>query len=216
MVWDPVGEGNQHLRYQIEMVQRRAARFVTGDWRTTSSVTALIKTLQWQTQEERRRQSRLIFLRKYCHKAIDITEPIVVRGRGVNINYQAINPRLRCYDNSFTPSTDETGTCCLPISERRQMPRNSKRNCYNSQNKHTLNFAKMMYYYVHANIYFHLIRFDCNFIKYRRKSLLQYYYYTQDIATCNEHVNKVNQRTLVWKRRQTSNEYSIILLRLQS
>ena len=105
VVWDPVGEGNQYLRYQIEMVQRRAARFVTGDWRTTSSVTALIKTLKWQTLEQRRRQSRLIFLHKYCHKAIDITEPIAVRGRGVNINYQAINPRLRCYDSSFTPST---------------------------------------------------------------------------------------------------------------
>ena len=70
VVWDPVGEGNQHLRYQIEMVQRRAARFVTGDWRTTSSVTALIKTLQWQTLEQRRRQSRLIFLHKYCIKLL--------------------------------------------------------------------------------------------------------------------------------------------------
>ena len=90
MVWDPVGEGNQHLRYQIEMVQRRAA---------------LIKTLQWQTLEQRRRQSRLIFLHKYCHKTIDITEPIAVRGRGVNINYQEINPRLRCYDSSFASST---------------------------------------------------------------------------------------------------------------
>ena len=98
VVWDPVGEGNQYLRYQIEMVQRHAARFVTGDWRTTSSVTALIKTLQWQTLEQRRQQSRLIFLHKYCHKAIDITEPIAVRGRGVN-------PRLRCYDSSFAPST---------------------------------------------------------------------------------------------------------------
>ena len=101
----PVGEGNQHLRYQIEMVQRHAARFVTGDWRTTSSVTEIIKTLQWQTLEQRRRQSRLIFLHKYCHKDIDITEPIAVRGRGVNINYQVINPRLRCYDSSFALST---------------------------------------------------------------------------------------------------------------
>ena len=87
------------------MVQRRAARFVTGDWRTTCSVTALIKTHQWQTLEKRRRQSRLIFLHKYCHKAIDITEPIAVRGRSVNINYQTINPRLRCYNSSFAPST---------------------------------------------------------------------------------------------------------------
>ena len=92
VAWDPVGEGNQHLRYQIEMVQRRAARFVTGDWRTTSSVPTLIKTLQWPTLEQRRQQSRLIFLHKYCHKAIDITEPFT------------INPCLRCYANSFVPS----------------------------------------------------------------------------------------------------------------
>ena len=56
VAWDPVGEGNQHLRYQIETVQRRAARFVYGDLGTTSSVTASIKTLQWQTLEQRRQQ----------------------------------------------------------------------------------------------------------------------------------------------------------------
>ena len=31
VVWDPAGEGNQQLNYQVEMVQRHAARFVTGD-----------------------------------------------------------------------------------------------------------------------------------------------------------------------------------------
>ena len=87
------------------MVQCRAARFVTGDWRTTSRVTALIKTLQWQTREQRIQQSRLIFLHKYCHKPIDITEPIAIRARAVNNNYQAINSCLWCYNNSFAPST---------------------------------------------------------------------------------------------------------------
>ena len=60
VAWDPDGEGNQHLQHQIEMIQRRAARFVTGDWRTTRSITALIKTIQWQTLEQGRQQSRLI------------------------------------------------------------------------------------------------------------------------------------------------------------
>ena len=134
VVWDPIGEGNQHLRYQIEMVQRRAARFVTGDWRTTNSVTALIKTLQWQTLEQRRRQSRLIFLHKYCHKAIDITEPIAVRGRGVNINYQAINPRLGCYDSSFAPST---------VRDWNVLPPDPKRDrCYEIQSE-TLTIHKI-------------------------------------------------------------------------
>ena len=31
VVWDPAGEGNQQLNYQVEMV-RLAARFMTGDW----------------------------------------------------------------------------------------------------------------------------------------------------------------------------------------
>jgi hypothetical protein len=105
VVWDPAGEGNQHLRYQVEMVQRRAARSVTGDWRTTSSVSEMIKTLGWETLENRRLQSRLSFLHSYCHKTIDIPETIATRARGVNINYQIINPVLRCYNNSFVPTT---------------------------------------------------------------------------------------------------------------
>jgi hypothetical protein len=36
VIWDPVTQKN--IR-ELEMVQRRAARFVTGDYRTTSSVT---------------------------------------------------------------------------------------------------------------------------------------------------------------------------------
>ena len=72
VVWNPVGEGNQPLRYQIEMGQRRVAWFVTGGWGTTCSETALIKTLQWQTLEQRRRQSRLIFLHTYCYTKLSI------------------------------------------------------------------------------------------------------------------------------------------------
>ena len=105
VAWDPVGEWNQQLRHQIEMVQHRAARFVTGDWRTTSSVSAMSNTLQWQTLEQRRLQSRLIFLHKYCYKAIHIKEPIAIRARNLNTNYQAIHSRLRCYENSFAPAT---------------------------------------------------------------------------------------------------------------
>ena len=74
-------------------------------WRTTSSVSAMINTLQWQTLEQRRLQSRLIFLHKYCYKAIDIKEPIAIRARNLNTNYQAIHSRLRCYENSFALAT---------------------------------------------------------------------------------------------------------------
>ena len=99
------------------MVQRRAARFVTGDWRTTSSVSAMINTLQWQTLEQRRLQSRLIFLHKYCYKTIDIKEPIAIRARNLNTNYQANHSRLRCYENSFAPATVRDWNALHPEAE---------------------------------------------------------------------------------------------------
>jgi hypothetical protein len=40
IIWDPVTQKN--IR-ELEMVQRRAARIVTGDYRTTSSVTRMLK-----------------------------------------------------------------------------------------------------------------------------------------------------------------------------
>ena len=94
VVWDPAGEGNQRLNYQVEIVQRRAARFVTGDWRETSSVSAMIKQLGWETLDTRRQKSRLMFMHKYCHEIVDIPEIIATRAGGENISFQAINPIL--------------------------------------------------------------------------------------------------------------------------
>ena len=105
VAWDPVGEGNLHLRNQIEMVQRRAARFAFSDWRWDSSPSTMIDRLNWQSLEERRQMSRIVFLHKYCHNEIDIREKIVMRSRGLNTKFQAINPRVRSYANSFVPLT---------------------------------------------------------------------------------------------------------------
>ena len=46
-VWD-----HQFLIYKIEMVQRRAARWVLSDCRFQSSVTAMIDELGWATLEQ--------------------------------------------------------------------------------------------------------------------------------------------------------------------
>ena len=43
VVWDPITQKDTH---KIEMVQRRAARFVYGDYRTTNSVTSMLNSLQ--------------------------------------------------------------------------------------------------------------------------------------------------------------------------
>ena len=43
IIWEPVTQKN--IR-ELEMVQRRAAHFVTGDYRTTSSVTQMLEALR--------------------------------------------------------------------------------------------------------------------------------------------------------------------------
>ena len=60
-VWDP---HHKFLIRKIEMVQRRAARWVLSDYRLQSSVTAMIDELGWVTLEQRCRRNRLIQLYK--------------------------------------------------------------------------------------------------------------------------------------------------------
>ena len=60
-VWDP------HLAKDInklENIQRRSARFVKGDYRTTSSVTQMLQELGWQDLQSRRRDLRFALLYK--------------------------------------------------------------------------------------------------------------------------------------------------------
>ena len=58
-VWDPMTQN--HIK-EIEMVQRRAARFGVGDFRTTVSVSKMLESLEWQTMEQRRKQAKLCVL----------------------------------------------------------------------------------------------------------------------------------------------------------
>ena len=60
-IWDPYTKTNID---QIEMVQRRAARFVLQRYHQTSSVNAMLDQLAWETLQERRAKMRLILLYK--------------------------------------------------------------------------------------------------------------------------------------------------------
>ena len=57
---------------KIEMVQRRCARYVTGNFDRTSSVTSMLNCLSWPTLEERRRQNRLAVMYRILHNQVDI------------------------------------------------------------------------------------------------------------------------------------------------
>ena len=71
-VWDPKcvnssREGDKithRMVDQLEMVQRRAAMWVTGRYHNTSSVTEMLHSLDWRTLEQRRVDSRLCMLYK--------------------------------------------------------------------------------------------------------------------------------------------------------
>ena len=52
------------LQDELEKVQKRAARFVTGNYidYETGSVTGILKQLKWESLKKRRKDSRLIML----------------------------------------------------------------------------------------------------------------------------------------------------------
>ena len=82
IVWDPIcitypkdGDKTSHrLVDQLEMVQRRAARWVTGRYHNTSSVSDMLRSLDWRSLEQRRVDSRLSMLFKIRHHLVAIDE----------------------------------------------------------------------------------------------------------------------------------------------
>ena len=68
-IWSPY---TKDYINKIEMVQRRAARYVTSRYRRTSSVTSMIEHLEWESLEARRTKHQLTMLFKITHDLVDI------------------------------------------------------------------------------------------------------------------------------------------------
>ena len=70
-VWDPQ---SILLQDELEKVQKRAARFVTGNYvdYETGSMTGILKNLKWESLKKRRKDSRLIMLYKGLKGAASI------------------------------------------------------------------------------------------------------------------------------------------------
>ena len=71
-VWDPYTKAKIH---QLEMVQRRGARFVTGRHSCTSSVSEMLDELGWQSLEARRRTARLTMFYKIRNNLVAASNP---------------------------------------------------------------------------------------------------------------------------------------------
>lgn len=108
-VWYP---SNKDAIYKIEMVQRRAARYVTGRYQRRSSVGDMLSELHWKTLEERRQNQRLAMMYKISHglvaiNPLDHMKPSVRTSKRVNnsLSYQLPSVRTDCYKSSYFPKT---------------------------------------------------------------------------------------------------------------
>ena len=71
-VWSPHTDKNIN---KIEAVHRRAARWVTHDYSSYSSVTQMINILGWRSLEQRRADARLMMFYKIVHDLVEIPLP---------------------------------------------------------------------------------------------------------------------------------------------
>ena len=103
VVWD--SHSTTYIR-KLEMVQRRYARFVFHDYRTTSSVSAMLYQLQWPTLQERRAQAKVEMMYRIAYGLVDIPQSYLVPTvmlRGHSMKYHVPFARTTVYQHSFFP-----------------------------------------------------------------------------------------------------------------
>ena len=100
----------------VEMVQQRAARFVTGAYRRTSSVSALSKTLGWHSLSHHRAMSRVAMLYRVTHGLVDIPQdhltPVKVSTRGSAHHFSQVHTLVMAYKHSCFTETVRLWNCC--------------------------------------------------------------------------------------------------------
>ena len=104
--------------YNIELVQRRTARFVCRDYRRKAGVvSSLLEKLDWQTLQECRKVARLTLFYKIVnkHDAVDTGNLLRASTRNTR-SYSALSPAFiniqttkDCYKYSFFPRTVADG-----------------------------------------------------------------------------------------------------------
>ena len=107
-VWDPPGVV---LQEELESVQKRAARFVTGNYNyETGSMTGILGQLKWESLKKRRKDNRLILLYKGLKgKASVPTDDLIPKTRRCrnqhSMAFQTPIVNTDVYKGSFFPQT---------------------------------------------------------------------------------------------------------------
>jgi len=110
-IWNP--HTTDQIR-KLEMVQRRAARYVTNRYHNTSSVTSMLDHLQWESLESRRTKAQLTMLFKIANDLVDIPaqqhlSTATTRSRRTHKNsYMQPSTSTTYHQFSFFPRTIKT------------------------------------------------------------------------------------------------------------
>ena len=105
-VWHPHKKSNKD---KIEKVQRRAARFVSNNFRRKASVSEMLHDLGWQSLDGRRQDQRLVLFYKIINglasvETEDILTPADSRTRK-NHSFKHLQANCDSYRYSFFPAT---------------------------------------------------------------------------------------------------------------
>ena len=107
-VWDPHTQG---LQEELEKVQNRVTRFVTGNYVfETGSMTGILGQLKWESLMKRRKDSRLILLYKGLKgKARIPKDDLIPKNRRCrnqhSLAFQIPSASKKWYKSSFFPQT---------------------------------------------------------------------------------------------------------------
>ena len=80
IIWDPYLQKDFD---NITRVQRKAAQLVTSSYDRRTSVIKLLKDLQWDSLQERRRQQRLVFMYKI------LNDQVAVPANSIDLTYSS-------------------------------------------------------------------------------------------------------------------------------
>ena len=108
--WDPRKGVEKEGSYKVEVVQRRAARWVLSRHYPLDSVTDMINTLGWDTLEKRRTISRVMLLYKIVSNLVSVdsaranpTKPTRRSRQTKHHTFNQITCRSEAYKLSFPP-----------------------------------------------------------------------------------------------------------------
>ena len=108
---------------KLDQVQKNAARFVTGDYRLTTSTTALVKSVGWDPLEKRRLLFQATMLYKIRNKLVNFSIPadigLQTRSRSSRAHghaYRQLGINVQSYGYSFFPRVTYCRLKLLPLN----------------------------------------------------------------------------------------------------